>query len=305
MKSQPKMEDLRLFGQVVRMSSFAAVAKAMGVSPAFVGKRVQVLESTLGVKLLHRQARRLRVTEEGARVDHWAQHLLGGMESMLDELDSIRSQPRGLVRMASSLGFGRRHVAPGLAGLIERYPGLQVRLELVDDLREPPGGSFDLDIRIGNELAPHVVARKLAGNHRVLCAAPRYLARRGMPMQPADLARHDCLVIKERDQPFGVWRLSGPDGEVSVKVAGLMSSNDGEVVRHWALQGHGIMLRSMWDVGPLLRERALLEVLPGFRQAADIWAVYPVKLSESARLRVCVEWLQARFQSLAAGCDGG
>ena len=114
MKSQPKMEDLRLFGQVVRMSSFAAVAKAMGVSPAFVGKRVQVLESTLGVKLLHRQARRLRVTEEGARVDHWAQHLLGGMESMLDELDSIRSQPRGLVRMASSLGFGRRHVAPGL-----------------------------------------------------------------------------------------------------------------------------------------------------------------------------------------------
>lgn len=304
MASQPKMEDLRLFGEVVRMSSFAAVAKAMGVSPAFVGKRVQVLESTLGVKLLHRHGRRLRVTEEGACVDHWAQHLLGGMERMLDELDHIRFQPRGLVRMVSSLGFGRRHVAPCLAGLIERYPGLQVRLELVDDLQEPPSGSFDLDIRIGNELSPHVVARKLANNHRVLCAAPSYLERRGMPMQPSDLARHDCLVIKERDQPFGLWRLTGPDGEVGVKVAGLMSSNHGEVVCHWALQGQGIMLRSIWDVKPLLREGALLEVLPGYRQVADVWAVYPVKLSESARLRVCVEWFQARFQALASGGSG-
>jgi len=299
MTFKPKLEDLRLFDEVVQLSSFAAVAKAMGVSPAYVGKRVQVLEQALGVKLLHRQSRRLKLTEEGARVVHWAKQLIGGMESMLDELDSLRSKPRGLVRIASSLGFGRRHVAPSLGGLLEQHPELQVRLELLDDLRDLPGAPFDLDIRIGNDLAPHVLARKLATNHRVLCASPRYIARRGRPTQPADLVHHDCLVIKERDQPFGVWRLSGPEGAVSVKVGGLLSSNHGEVVRDWALQGHGIMLRSMWDVGPLLSEQALLEVLPGYRQEADIWAVYPVKLADSARLRVCVEWFQARFRSLA------
>lgn len=300
MMSKPKMEDLWLFEQVTQLGSFAAVARSTGQSPAQVAKRMQTLEATLKARLLRRQARHLTVTPEGLRVYHWARHLLAGMEDMLDELDSLRSQPRGLLRMACSSGFGRCHVAPLVAGLIAAYPDLQVRLESVEPLQEPTGGPFDLEIRVGNDLAPHLVARKLVTHHRVLCASPDYLARRGRPTQPADLAGHECLVIRTRDQLGGVWRLTGPEGELTVKVEGALSSNQGAVVRDWALRGQGIMLRSMWDVAPLLQEGALIQVLPDLRQQADIWAVHQSRLAESARLRVCMEWFQTRLQSLAS-----
>src|SRR5690606_7884332 len=166
-----------------------------------------------------------------------------------------------------------------------------------DRLVDVAAEGYDLDVRVGDDIAPHVIARKLAGNHRVLCAAPAYLRSRGAPRTLADLAAHDCLVIKERDHPFGVWRMRRGGREHTVKVRGPLSANHGEMVVQWAVDGRRSILRSAWDVGPLIAQGRLEQVLPAYRQEANVWAVYPSRLSASAKIRACVEFLAEHMRA--------
>ncbi|BCX52118.1 MULTISPECIES: LysR substrate-binding domain-containing protein [Comamonas] len=295
----PSPEDLRVFTTVVRKASFAEAAAAHNASPAFVSKRIRLLEQELGVKLLHRTTRRVAVTEQGERVYHWAQRILDEVEHLLQEVDVTRRQPRGLLRVSTSFGFGRNVVAPALSQLIAQYPALQLRLEVFDRIVDVAAEGFDLDVRVGDEIAPHLIARHLADNHRVLCAAPAYIQRRGSPRTLDELAAHDCLVIKERDHPFGVWKLRSGSQERSVKVTGPLSTNHGEMAVQWARDGHGIVLRSLWDVAADLQAGSLLQLLPEWQQQANIWAVYPTRLERSAKVRVCVEFLQEFFSKQA------
>ncbi len=294
--SSPSNDDLRVFSAVVLKSGFAAAAEDLGMSAAYVSKRVRVLEEQLGTQLLHRTTRRVSLTEDGERAFRWAQRILDDVDQLLQELGGTRAQPRGALRVSSSFGFGRMQVAPALNALTQRHPRLQVRLELFDRLVDVAAEGFDLDVRVGDEIAPHLIARRLADNHRVLCASPDYLAQRGTPRTLDDLAGHDCLAIKERDHPFGVWRLQCEGRDRSVKVSGPLSSNNGEVALRWALDGRGIVLRSMWQVAQPLGEGKLVQVLPECVQAANVWAVYPVRLERSAKLRVAVEFLVQWFK---------
>ena len=292
----PAHEDLRVLVAVVRQTSFVAAADALGASPAYVSKRIRILEGQLGVRLLHRTTRRVRLTDEGERAYRWALRILDDVDQLMQDVGAVRSEPRGALRVCSSFGFGRQQVAPALGALAQRHPQLQLRLELLDRLVDVAAEGFDLDVRVGDEIAPQLIARRLADNHRVLCAAPAYVVRRGSPQNLAELAEHDCLTIKERDHPFGVWRLRCEDGSEQVlKVNGPLSSNHGEVALRWALDGHGIVLRSVWEVGPLLATGQLVQVLPACVQPANIWAVYPQRLEHSAKLRVAVEFLADWF----------
>jgi LysR family transcriptional activator of dmlA len=291
--SLPGNEDLRVFAAVVRDASFSAAAQALGMSPAYVSKRVRVLETQLGTRLLDRTTRRVIVTEEGQRVMQHAQRILADLEQLVQEVGAARRMPRGHLRISASFGFGRERVAPAVSALVERYPQLQVRLEVFDRLVDVAAEGFDLDVRVGDEIAPHLVARKLAANHRVLCAAPTYIARHGSPRKLAELAQHACLAIKERDHPFGVWRLQSGNTTHTVKVTGPLSTNHGEVAVRWALDGRGIVLRSLWDVAPLLQAGRLVQVLPEFRQDANVWAVMPARQTSSAKVRACVDFLAA------------
>jgi LysR family transcriptional regulator, transcriptional activator for dmlA len=295
----PANEDLRVFTVVARKSSFAAAAEELGLSPAYVTKRIRILEDSLNTKLLHRTTRRVAVTEDGERVYQWAQRILDDIDHLMQEVSATRRVPRGTLRVCSSFGFGRNLVAPAISQLVERYPLLQVRFEVFDRLVDVASEGFDLDVRVGDEIAPHLIARRLASNHRVLCAAPSYLRRHGTPRVLADLSNHSCLVIKERDHPFGVWKLRNGAGEQTVKVTGALSTNNGEIAVRWAEDGRGIVLRSRWDVGPLLADGRLVQVLPDFVQEANVWAVYPSRLANSAKVRVCVEFLQDYFQRIA------
>jgi len=299
----PAADDLRVLAVVARKASFVAAAQDLGASPAYVSKRIRLLEEQLGTRLLHRTTRRVALTEEGERVCRWAERILDDFDQLMQEVGGTRAQARGTLRVCSSFGFGRRALAPALGALTERQPRLQVRLELFDRLVDIAAEGFDLDVRVGDEIAPHLIARRLAANHRVLCAAPAYLARRGAPRTPEELRAHDCLVIKERDHPFGVWRLRGDGGEASLKVGGALSSNSGEAALAWALDGRGIVLRSVWQVAPLLAAGRLQTVLPGWTQPADVWAVYPMRLERSAKLRVAVEFLEQWFRERGAA-DG-
>lgn len=286
---------------MVLKSGFAAAAQDLGASTAYVSKRIRVLEGQLGTKLFHRTTRHVALTEDGERAYRWAQRILDDVDQLLQEIGGTRVQPKGTLRVCSSFGFGRQMVAPALSALTQAHPKLQVRLELLDRVVDVAAEGFDLEVRVGDDVAPHLIARRLADNHRVLCAAPDYVRQHGLPRTLDELSAHDCLAIKERDHPFGVWRLQCEGREQSVKVSGPLSSNNGEVALSWALAGRGVILRSMWQVAPLLAEGRLVQVLPGCRQPANVWAVYPVRLERSAKLRVAVEFLVEWFRGAAVG----
>ncbi len=213
MNNMPILSDLRVFVLVARRAGFAAAAEELGVSPAFISKRIALLEKALDVSLLHRTTRRVAITEDGERIYEWAQRILNDVDQMMDELSEVRQAPQGMLRVVSSFGFGRRFVAPALSALAREYPQLELRLDVSDRLVDLVSEGFDLDIRIGDDIAPNLIARKLADNQRILCASPAYLQRHGVPKSVAELAGRTCLVIKERDHPFGLWRLQGPGGE--------------------------------------------------------------------------------------------
>jgi LysR family transcriptional activator of dmlA len=301
----PNLDDLRVFCTVARKSSFSAAAEALSVSAAYVSKRVSVLEADLGTRLLHRSTRRVAITEAGERVYAWAEKILDDVDQLVEDVSTTRRVPRGTLRVSSSFGFGRHIVAPALARLSDKHPQLSVRLDLFDRLVDVAGEGFDLDIRIGDEIAAHLIAKRLASNHRVLCASPAYLAEHGVPKQLADLAGHACLAIKERDHPFGLWRLHVRGEPESIKVTGPLSTNHGEVAVQWALAGRGIVLRSVWDVRPLLEAGELVQVLPDVTQPANIWAVYPARLAASAKVRVCVDFLAQEFAQRNFSVGGG
>lgn len=299
-RHHPNNEDLRVVMAVARNSSFVAAAGELGVSTAFVTKRIKVVEDLLGAKLFNRTTRRVVVTEDGERAMYWAQRILDDADQLLHDIGTRRMIPRGALRVCSSLGFGRNVVAPALSSLAAQYPTLQIRFELFDRLIDISAEGFDLDIRVGDEIAPNLIARRLASNHRILCAAPSYLRRRGgAPGSLRDLANHQCVVIKERDHPFGHWTLRSRSREETIRVPATLSTNHGEIAVAWALDGHGIVLRSVWDVRPFVDDGRLVQVLPEWRQEANVWAVYPERLESSAKVRVCVEWLQKVLPDLA------
>ena len=295
MNNLPLLNDLRVFMLVARRAGFAAAAEELGVSPAFVSKRVSLLEQTLNVMLLHRTTRRVTITEEGERIYEWAQRILQDVDEMMDELSDVRQVPQGTLRIISSFGFGRRVVAPALSALALQYPQLELRFDVQDRLVDLVNEGVDLDIRVGDDIAPNLIARQLAANHRVLCASPQFLARHA-PKQLSDLAALPCLVIKERDHPFGVWQLHSKEGQHAIKVTGPLSSNHGEIVHQWCLDGQGIALRSWWDVRENIASGHLVQVLPDYWQPANVWAVYVSRLAMSAKIRTTVEFLRHYFQ---------
>lgn len=296
MNNLPLLNDLRVFMLVARRAGFAASAEELGVSPAFVSKRVSLLEQTLNVMLLHRTTRRVTITEEGERIYEWAQRILQDVDEMMDELSDVRQVPQGTLRIISSFGFGRRVVAPALSALALQYPQLELRFDVQDRLVDLVNEGVDLDIRVGDDIAPNLIARQLAANHRVLCASPQFLARHASPKQLSDLAALPCLVIKERDHPFGVWQLHSKEGQHAIKVTGPLSSNHGEIVHQWCLDGQGIALRSWWDVRENIASGHLVQVLPDYWQPANVWAVYVSRLATSAKIRTTVEFLRHYFQ---------
>lgn len=292
-------EDLRVFLTVIRKNGFGNAAEELGFSPAYVSKRVSVLEAALGARLLHRTTRRVALTDDGERVRIWATRFLGDMDDFISELTDSRQQLQGSLHICSSFGFGRNHVAPALTTLSQMYPRMEIRLDVFDRVVDIVNEGFDLEIRVGDDLPNQLLGKKLVSNRRVLCATPEYLVRRGVPMSLDDLVDHDCLVLKERNNAFGVWNLTKNGVEESIRISGPLSSNNGEIVLRWALSGSGIILRSLWDVKPMLESGQLVQVLADYTESANVWAVYPTRLSQSAKLRVCIEFFEAHFKNLS------
>ena len=299
MDNDPQLQDLRLFCIVARRASFVQAAREAKTSQTLVSKRIALLEQALGVKLLHRTTRRVNLTDEGVKAFEWAQRILGDVEEMRGDIASGARELRGPIRISSSARLGREVVAPALSRLKRRYPGVDVWLELLDRRVDLIGEGFHLDIRAGDVAEPGLFAHRIAASSRILCAAPDYVARHGMPRMAADLANHDCVLLRERSEPFGTWRLSGPRGPESVKVSGSLASNDIDIVLRWVHDGHGIVMGADWLFAPSLASGSLVRVLPDWHQPADVHAVSSARSAQSAKVRICIEFLKEQMASMS------
>lgn len=295
MDKYPQLQDLRLYCLVARHASFAAGAREAGVSQTLMSKRIALLERALGVALLRRTTRKVSLTDEGAKVLAWAQRILDDVEDMREDVARGAGDPQGPVRICCSARLGREVVAPALSRLKQRYPGMDVWLELMDRRVDLIAEAFHLDVRAGEVSEPNLIGHPIASNDRILCAAPAYLARCGSPARFADIAGHQCVLLREREDPFGTWRLTGPDGPETVKASGSLASNDIDVVLRWACDGHGIVMSSRWLLAPSLARGQLVQLLPQWAQSAPIVAVSTVRSAQSAKVRLCVEALREQM----------
>lgn len=291
--------EMHFFSLLVRLGSFSAAAREMALSTAAVSKRLAQMEARLGVQLLHRTTRRFTLTPEGELYLGHARRILADIDDMEQLVSGATATPKGLLRVNATLGFGRSHIAPLISHFAALHPQLQVQLQLT--VNPPPltEDAFDVCIRFGEPPDARVLARRLAPNRRLVCAAPAYLAAHGTPKVPSDLAQHNCLGIRQGDEAYGVWRFVDRHQQVTdtVKVRGNLNTNDGEIAVNWALDGHGILMRAEWDIARYLRSGRLVQVLPDHgTPPADICAVYPQRHQTAARVRVFVDFLAQAFK---------
>jgi LysR family transcriptional regulator, transcriptional activator for dmlA len=300
MTSNVQAGDLGFFSALARSGSLSAAARELGVSTPAVSKHLAQMEARVGMALVNRTTRRMSLTPEGELVLEHARRILGEIEDLEQMLGASKAVPTGLLRVNATLGFGRSQVAPLISRFARKYPEVEVQLQLSVDPPPLTDDSFDVCIRFGAPPDARVIARHLAPNRRLLCAAPAYLARHGTPKVPNDLTRHNCIGIRQGNEAYGLWRLSSGRGEKStteaVKIRGNLTTNDGEIAVKWALDGHGIVMRAEWDVERYLETGRLVPVLPHHHTPdADIYAVYPQRHQMAARVRTFVSFVTEYF----------
>jgi DNA-binding transcriptional LysR family regulator len=297
--------DLGFFSTLASAGSLSAAARELGVTTPAVSKHLALMESRIGVLLVNRSTRRMSLTPEGELYLEHARRIIGEIDGMEALLGVSKATPKGLLRVNATLGFGRSHVAPLISRFIRKYPEVEVQLQLSVNPPAPTEDLFDVCVRFGAPPDSRVIARNIAANRRLLCAAPAYLAKHGIPKVPNDLTRHNCIGIRQGEEAYGVWRLASGRGRnastEAVKTRGNLATNDGEIAVNWALDGHGILMRAEWDIERYLRNGRLVQVLPQyFTPDADIYAVYPQRHQLAARVRAFVDFLALSFTQQAA-----
>lgn len=281
------------FAEVVSGGSLSAAARTLDVPLSVVSKRLAQLEKSLGVRLIQRTTRRQSLTEEGALFHARVVRILDEVQQAEALLSARRDDVSGLLRVTAPGQIGRQRIAPIVVEFQREHPDLAVQLDLSDAVVDLVESGHDLAIRFGSLADSSLVARTLAPSFRVLCASPAYLAQHGVPAQPSDLTRHRCILIGQ--QRRGEWRFDDHE-QTTVHVTGTFITNDGEAAHKLALEGAGIAVKSIWDVGDDILEGRLCRVLPTHSiSAAPLHAIYPHAQHLAPRVRRFVDFLKQRL----------
>jgi DNA-binding transcriptional LysR family regulator len=298
-----RFENARVFAAVVEAGGFTPAAKRLGVSRAAASKHVLQLEQRLGARLLNRTTRRVSVTAAGRSFYEQCRRILVDLEEAERSASELHNEPRGELRVIAPTNFGLAEIGTAITDLVVAYPRLRINLTLNDRVADPIEEGFDIAIRVGRPrgTSSSLIARKLNTSRRILCAAPDYLARRGTPRQPEDLAQHDCLTYSYLEEP-DEWHLIGADGERVVKVSGPIVTSHRQVLKTAAVRGLGIaygpivFFREDLDAGRVVR------VLPQFRlPEVAIYAVYPASRHLSAKVRAFNDFIARYFAAAGVG----
>lgn len=289
---------LKFFTVLCRQKTLAATARELDITPSAATKRLIQMETSLGVKLVNRTTRKLSLTAEGEMYFDYASKILAEIEEMDLVVSKWKETPGGLLRVNAPLGFGRTYIASVISEFVKHYQDVEVQLTLTDAPIHFPDDSIDVAIRFGDPPDSRVIAKRLAPCRRLLCAAPAYLEQHGIPNTPQDLSKHKCIVIRQNEETATIWRFTKEDQTESVKVSSSLSTNDGQVALKWALNGHGILMRSEWDLSKYVRSGQLKLVLEDYdTPPANIYAIYQQKATLSAKVALFVNYLSESFLS--------
>ncbi len=287
------ISDLDIFARVARTGNMSAAGREMGLSPAVVSKRISLLEERLGARLFQRTTRQLTLTETGEGYFKRVVDILSLVEEAEDYVSRRNTKPRGTLKISAPTTFNRLHIAPHLPNFIARYPDIELDVHLSDHFVDIIREGFDVAIRIGELEDSSLVARKLASEKRVICAAPHYLERAGTPKTLAELEGYNCLLAGAQD----IWRLEGPDGEHDVRVKGNIRSNSADFTRTALLQGLGLALRAWWDIAQEIERGELRIVLPEYTGSSKngIYAVYSCREFMPSNVHAFIEFLSELY----------
>jgi DNA-binding transcriptional LysR family regulator len=288
-----QLKQIESFVAVSIRGSLSAAARAEGVTPAVIGRRLDGLEQRLGVRLLLRTTRSVTLTFEGSAFFEDCQRILNDLSNAEAAVSLGSVKASGHLRISAPAGFGRRHVAPLVRDFLDAHPEVSCALDLSDRLVDLVNEGIDCAIRIGDLGDSSLVSVRLAENRRVVVASPAYLAAHGVPTTPAELDHHVCLSLGQQRG----WQFRDASGEViTVKVGGRFECNDGAVLHEWALAGHGLAWRSLWEVDADLRAGRLASVLDDVAAPANgIHAVFPQRRNLALRVRLFIDFLKDRY----------
>jgi DNA-binding transcriptional LysR family regulator len=289
-----RIASYALFARVVQLQSFTAAAKQSGIAKSAVSTRIRDLEERLGVQLLRRTTRKLALTEEGVRFYEHCARVLESASAADSVIAGAGDAVRGPIRVSAPVTFAQMHLGAACAEFLRAHPEVQIELRTDDRMSDVVEGGFDLIVRVGRLDTGSFVARKLATDRLVVCAAPSYLAQRGRPSSPEDVVHHECLhysLVPMRAE----WRFRGAKGPLAIPVAGSFSASDGTVLREAALAGLGLAVLPSFMIARDLEARRLELVLEGHRRAEiGVFAITATR-KLPARTRALVDFLGRRF----------
>ncbi|KAF1042807.1 LysR family transcriptional regulator [Xylophilus sp.] len=291
------LKQLESFVSVAQRGSLTAAAHAEGVAPAIIGRRLDALEERLGVKLLVRTTRRITLTHEGSAFLEDCQRILADLANAEASVSAGGVKASGHLRITAPAGFGRRHVAPLVPRFRAQHGEVTVSLNLSDRVVDLAGEGFDCAVRVGDLPDSALVSVRLADNRRLCVATPDYLARRGTPATPADLARHDCLTLSSDASQTRGWAFRMPGGEVvHLRPGGPLDCSDGQVLHDWCLAGHGVAWRSTWEVEADIAAGRLVALLEDFAAPPNgIYALFPHARHLPLRVRLWIDFLKHHY----------
>lgn len=291
-----KLKQMESFVAVASKGSLTAAALAEGVAPAIIGRRLDALEARLGVKLLVRTTRRITLTHEGSAFLEDCQRLLADFANAEASVSAGGVKASGHLRITAPAGFGRRHVAPLVAQFRQQHNDVTISLNLSDRVVDLAGEGFDCAVRVGDLPDSSLISVRLADNRRLCVATPSYLNRRGTPKLPADLARHECLMLSSDASQTRGWAFRIKDEVQHLRPGGPLDCSDGQVLHDWCLAGYGIAWRSTWEVEAEIAAGTLVEVLREFAAPPNgIYAVFPQRKHLPLRLRLWIDYLKHHY----------
>jgi DNA-binding transcriptional LysR family regulator len=299
-----KLKAIETFVAVVQRGSLTAAAKAEGVAPAIVGRRLDGLEELLGVRLLVRTTRRITLTHEGSAYLEDCQRILTDLANAEASVSAGGVKASGHLRITAPAGFGRRHVAPLVPRFCELHPDVHVSLNLSDRVVDIAAEAYDCAVRVGDLPDSSLVSVRLADNRRLCVATPDYLRRRGVPRHPSELVHHDCLVLSSDASQTRGWAFQVPLDPpepgmtelIHLRPTGPLDCSDGQVLHAWCLAGYGIAWRSTWEVEADIASGKLVPVLEAFAAPPNgIHAVFPQRKHLPLRVRLWVDYLRQHY----------
>ncbi|HDY8173472.1 TPA: LysR family transcriptional regulator [Vibrio vulnificus] len=268
-------EDLKFIVTIAENRTLAEAARALNITPPSVTLRLQHIEKKLAVKLIQRPSRIVTLTEEGQLLLNKGRLILQGLDDLQELINERKEQVCGKLRVLAPLGFGNDYIAPLLGEYKAMHPQLDVELELSDNPNWAKHHKWDIIIYIGELNDSSLKMITLAKNQRFICASPKYIERKGIPQTPNELIRHECIALRENNEDVTLWQFTDEKGQPDIiRITPTLASNEGRVIKDWAIAGLGIIMRSEWDVQPQINSGDLIRLLPTYSLPnADIVAL--------------------------------